>query len=358
MMITGFPAFDRTAQAASDLRAKLAEQGAQAATGQRAGGYAGLGADARRAIDLRSELSRHEELSRGIARGLARADLTQTVLTRLADIATEIVGRGNTLLGMDAGNADLLAQSARTALEEVGGLLNTRHEGEALFGGADLQADPVKGPIAQSGMYAQIRAAVLSLTPASGAAVLAATQAAAMDDSAAVSPFSDYANAAATAPAGSDPRRAVPVEQGVTVPIGLYANRNGAAAPSDTAAQTGSWSRDLIRGLAIIANLTSTQAKQGAAYTTLVQGALGALRSAVSGVTAEAGALGSNQARLSVAQRRHEEIGGQVERQLGEVEGIDLAEAITRAQATRTQLEASYRSLSMLGGMSLANFLR
>jgi flagellin-like hook-associated protein FlgL len=36
---------------------------------------------------------------------------------------------------------------------------------------------------------------------------------------------------------------------------------------------------------------------------------------------------------------------------------VDLAEAISRAQATQSQLEASYRSLAMLGNLSLTKFI-
>jgi flagellin-like hook-associated protein FlgL len=335
----------------------MAEEARQAAGGRRADGYAGLGADARRAVDLRTELGRREELSRTAARGEARADHAQVLLKRLSAIAGDMAGRANGLLGMDPANATLMAQSARTALREVAALLNERFEGEAVFGGMDLDNSPLPGDIETSGMVAGIAAAVHGLSPGSGAAVRAAVRGLAASNAPGVAPFSAHANDAASG-AITDARRSVPVEDGIVIEIGLFANRNAAARPSSAPDSTGSWSRDLLGALATLANLGPAQAAMGDDFAQVVQGAIGGLRAALQGVTEEAGALGGAQSRLVEARKRHEEVAGQLELQLSSVEQVDLAEAITRLQATRTQLEASYRSLAMLGDLSLTNFLR
>lgn len=356
MAISGFPALDRTAGAASLLRNRLAELTRQTASGQRSDSYAGLGADARRAVDLRAEMSRHDSLSRAAESGEARAAITQTILKRLVTIATDFAGSANGLLGSDTANAGRLALSARSALREVAGLLNERHGGEALFGGADLTGSPVTDNIEKSGLFTGIRDALRGMGAGDGAARRATTRQLGASNDPAVTPFSAYATAAATGDV-ADQRRSVPINNGLTVEVGLYANRNAAAPPSTAPDSTGSWSRDLLYGLSVIANLGPEQAVHEADFDQVVRGAIGALRAGLDGVAEESGALGATESRLAAMRIRHDEVATQLTLQLSSVEEVDLAEAISRAQATQSQLEASYRSLAMLGNLSLTKFI-
>ena len=107
----------------------------------------------------------------------------------------------------------------------------------------------------------------------------------------------------------------------------------------------------------MLANLDADQAKNTEAYGQVVKGAVGALKAALSGVGQEAASLGTAEQRLMQTRLRHDEVANQIEQQLATVEDVDIAEAITRAQAMQTQLEASYRCLSMLSGLSLTKFL-
>lgn len=357
MAITGFPAFDRTAAAATLLRARLAEQTARTANGQRAESYAGLGEAARRAVDLRAELARRETLAAAAERGGARAAHAQTVLKRFGDLAVKIANSAETLTGLDARHAATIATSARAALAEVGSLLNERFEGEAVFGGADLDGAPVPAPIEDSGLHRAIGDAIAGMAPGGGAALRAGLRALSAGNDPALSPFSAHAVAAARGER-ADPRRAVVVEDGVTVAIGLHPNRNAAAPPSTAADSTGSWARDIIHGLSVLAQLGDREAAMGEDFRQLTAGAIGALRAGIIGVNQEAGGLGAAEERLDAAAKRHREVGGQVTLQLASVEEVDLAEAISAAQATRTRLEASYRSLAMLSELSLTKFLR
>jgi flagellin-like hook-associated protein FlgL len=357
MEVSGFSGFDLAASAATGLRGRFAELTRQVAGGQRADSYAGLGTDALRAIDLRAELAHRGAVSTSIDRGSSAADATQLVLKRIIDTTTDITGRATGLLGLSAVDAPNIALAAKSALKEVVGLLGERYGGEALFGGADLEGSPIVEPdqIEATGLYQGIRAQVKSLGSGNGQAVLDATKALAMSDAPGVTPFSAQASAAAQGTA-ADSRRSVPIGDGITVAVGLYVNRNADATSSGET--TGSWARDLIRGLSIIANLDQPQGTQTADYTTLVKGAVGALRSGLNGVTDEAGALGNTQQRLATAKTRNRDVSDQVEQQLGTLEQVDLAATITRLQATQTQLQASYKCLAMIGEISLTQFLR
>ena len=157
----------------------------------------------------------------------------------------------------DPDSIPLAAARARAALVEVGHLLNTQQGGEYLFGGSDLANPPVPAPddLPTSGFASQIAAAVATLGGGNAAAVGAATRAAAASDAAGTTPFSAFLS---SGPGSAEPRRGVPAGDGSIVPYGIPANRNGAAVSSGET--TGSWARDLLRGLASIAALTPAQA--------------------------------------------------------------------------------------------------
>jgi flagellar hook-associated protein 3 FlgL len=211
MAISGFSGFSAAAHAASQLRARFNEQTRVATTGERAATYAGLGADAGKAVDLSAELSRRNQLAGIAGSGGARADYTQVVLTRLSDIAGEMSAQASKIGAASGTTVAMVAGNARAALEEVAGLLNERYQGEAIFGGSDLENDPVAGPgqITGSGMFTGIGAALGGLTGDNAAAVLGSILGLATSTAEGVSPFSSHANQAAAGEV-EDARRAVP----------------------------------------------------------------------------------------------------------------------------------------------------
>jgi flagellin-like hook-associated protein FlgL len=356
MTISGFAAMDRAAEASSQLRLRMAELTRQTSGGQRASTYAGLGGEARRAIDLRTEVARHDAMARAAERGQARAAVTQSALSRITTISNDMIAAATSLLSGGATQVSAAAIGARGALREVAGMINERYQGESLFGGADLDGTPIPGRVEDGNLFAAIRGAMKGMAQGGGVALRGALRDLGASNDPAITPFSAYATAAADG-AVEDSLASVPVSEGGAVVIGLYPNRNAGAMPSGDPDSTGSWARDLIYGLSVIANLGELGVTDGADYQEVVKGALGALRAGLSGVSDEAAGLGTAEKRLTDSRTRHKDLALQLEGQLSEVEGIDLAEAITRAQATQAQLEASYRSLAMLSSLSLTKFL-
>jgi flagellin-like hook-associated protein FlgL len=238
---------------------------------------------------------------------------------------------------------------------EVGHLLNSRSNGEYLFGGSDVANPPVPDPegLPGSGMAQRIAASVATLGGGNAAAVAAATKAAAVDDAAGVTPFSAFLSDPA---AGlSEPRRSVPAGDGQAVPYGIAANRNGGAA--STGETTGSWARDLLRGLASLAALGPAQAASPADFRALSDSIRQGLKSAADGLADEQGALGLTEQRLQAAQARHASVTDTLKAQLSDIEEVDLASTLTRLQATRTALEASYTAIGNLSSLTLTRYL-
>ncbi|MDQ1079541.1 flagellin [Pseudoroseomonas cervicalis] len=354
MAIQGYQASMVSALRLQDRFTELTRQ--VSSGGQRAETYAGLGRDATRASSLASQLNQRQALQNVAERGEGRAAYTQTVMDRLAGIAGEMADKAASLNGTMS-SLTQIRETARAALEEVATLLNERYEGEAIFGGSDLENDPVAaaGRMQQTGMFTGI-GALLDEYGSNGGDLDAlfgqiADLAGSNEDG--VSPFSSYANEAAAGTV-ADSRRAVPTGGGTGIEVGLYANRNAAIGQSGS--QTGSWSRDLIMGLTVLANLTEEQAAQEN-FSALVQKTVGVLRDAGSGANDEIGALGDAQARLTAAADQHKAVYDQIETQLGDLTTVDVAEAQVRLQQVNLQLQGSYQALAMLGRISLVNYL-
>lgn len=350
--ITSVSRLDAGAQA---LRLRLDTLTRQVSDGRKGPGYGDIAPDARRAIDLRADMARRETWQGTIDRTLARSSVVQGALGRLSDIATKFYQQAIKIDGTSGELVSAVAAQARAALAEVGALLNERHAGEYVFGGTDSQNPPVPDAqgLAASGMATGIAAAVASLAPGNAAAVAVATLAAASSDAAGTTPFSAFLSDPAAGLA--EPRRSVPAAEGERVEYGILANRNAAA--TSEGETTGSWARDLLRGLATLAALDPAQAQLGTDFTSLVATVRDGLRSAVDALGEERGALGATEERLEAMSRRHGDITVALATQLASIEEVDMAATLSRLDATKTQLEASYRAIAMVSSLSLTNFL-
>jgi flagellin-like hook-associated protein FlgL len=320
----------------------------QVSTGQRGVTHGALGPEARRAIDLRGDLARRDAYVGAADAALGRMGSTQGVLARLEAIAG--AAAAETLRARTLGSVavESLADSARAALQEAAALLNTRHGGEYLFGGADLASPPVPGAtgIAAGPMAAAIGAAVATLDPLNAGAVLAATATAATDPG--TRPFSAHLEG----PALTEPRRGLQVADGERVQWGVLAS-----ADADGEAAL-SWGRVLLRGLATLAALTPASAAQGAGYDALLAGVADGLQGAVRGLAQERGVLGAAEKRVEAARERHKDTAVALRAQLGRIEEVDLAEASAALRQTQLRLEASYEATGMVSRLSLAAMLR
>lgn len=337
------------------LRMRLDTLTRQVADGRKGEGYGAIAPEATRAIDLRGDIARREVWQGTIDRTLARTSVMQDAMGRLSDIATDFYEEAITIDGTSAELISAVAAKARAALAEVGSLLNERYAGEYIFGGSDTANPPVPDPqnIATSGMATDIATAVAGLASGNAGSVIAATLAAASSDAAGTTVFSDFLSDPATGL--SEARRTVPTSEGTRVDYGISANRNAAA--TSTGETTGSWSRDILRGLATLAALDSDQAALGTDFTDLVASVRDGLRSAIDALGVEQGSLGATEERLGAISTRHSDVTVTLTAQLAKIEEVDMAETIARLDATKTQLEASYQAISLASSLSLANFL-
>ena len=132
--------------------------------------------------------------------------------------------------------------------------------------------------------------------------------------------------------------------------VGLLANQNTLA--TSEAPTTGSYMRDLLRGLATLANLTPATATLAVGADTRTR-----LGSAITAMATETGALGTVQADLQTRKATLAATQTTLTRQVSDVQDVDMAATLTKVSALQTQLQASYQVIAGVKSLSLANFL-
>jgi len=340
---------------ATQLRDRITVLGEQISTGRKGKTYAALGADTPKAIDLRGEISRRETYQTTINQTLSKISVSQNVLDRIGAIAQKFTANTAKLLGAARPEEiQVQAAQAEAAMVEVATLLNEQLNGEYLFGGSDSRNPPIPNPqtITTTGMGAAIKTQVASLNGSNVTSVTNATKTLAQSNAVGTTPFSVFLS---TGSGATEARVSILGNDNDRVAYGIHANRN--AAIVSTGDTTGSWARDLLRGLASIAGLTPDKAQLGNDYTTFVTTVRKGLESAVDALALERGSLGLTETRLQSMASLQESIGTSLTLQLSNLEEVDMAKTITSFQTTQSQLEASYRALAISQQLSLTRFL-
>jgi flagellin-like hook-associated protein FlgL len=337
------------------LRERLTKLGDQISTGRKGNSYAALGTEAPKAMDMRADIGRRETYQNTIGQTLSKVQVTQNVLNRIGAIAEKFAASSTKLLGAaKPEEIQIQAGQAKAALVEVAHLLNENYAGEYLFGGADTHNPPIPNAnaIATTGMAKEIVDEVATLNATNATTVLSAITGWATNDDPLVTPFSEYLE---TGVGKIEGRRNLLVSDIERIDYGIIANRNAAVVSSGET--TGSWARDLLRGLASIAGLTPEKSQLGQSYVDFVTKVQDGLRSSVDALALERGALGVTEARLQSVQTLHESVTVSLTLQVRDLEEVDMAKTITSFQATQTQLEASYRAIAIAQQLSLTRFL-
>ena len=337
------------------LRDRMTALGEQISTGRKGNTYSAMGSDAPRAMDLRGEIGRREIYEKTIDQALSKIKVSQEILNRIGAIAETFLASSTKLLGVARPvEIQIQADQAEAAMIEVATLLNEQYGGEYLFGGSDSRNPPVPKPsdITNSGMGLAIKNQVGTLNATNSSDVAAAIKDLAMSDVAGITPFSVFLS---TGDGRSEARVSVLGNDNERVAYGIHANRN--AAVVSTGETTGSWARDLLRGLASIAGLTPEKAQLGDSYTNLVTTIRSGLKASVDALALERGSLGVTEARMEGLAAHHNSVSATLQLQLSNIEEVDMAKTITSFQTTQAQLEASYRAISLAQQLSLTRFL-
>jgi flagellar hook-associated protein 3 FlgL len=322
----------------------------QASTGLVSQTYAGLGARASVSLNLNPQLATLQTEQDNIGQATGRMQVTQSAMTQIQQIAATFVSDMPKLSNLTPSAVDTVAANARQALTQVANLLDTKQGDTYVFSGQDTANPPVPSPdqILQSQFYTQINNAVSGLSTAGTAGTSAQTLAIASVGGA--SPFSAYMSQ----PVSAISAPVVQSGEGSTIQTGLLASANSAVVSSGST--TGSYMRDLMRALATIGSMTSSQASDPN-FTSIVQDTTTSLNGVVSAMASDVGVLGNNQAALTSIQTHLSDTATALTGQVSAVQEVDMAATLSNLTATQTQLQASYRLISGANSLSLVNFL-
>jgi flagellin-like hook-associated protein FlgL len=114
--------------------------------------------------------------------------------------------------------------------------------------------------------------------------------------------------------------------------------------------------RDLMMSLATIGSLSSSQVSD-VGYTTLVQNTNATLTGAISAMAEDVGVLGNTQTNLTTDQTTMSDTATALTTQVGDVQDVDMAQAMSNLQLVETQLQGSYQVIAAMSGLSLAKYL-
>lgn len=326
-------------------RARLDQLQQQAATGYVATTLGGLGAPAaRQVLDLRPQVAHQAQFQANIDAVQGRLDATQAALAGVSGIAGQFYGQLPNLSGLSASEVDSVATSARQALARVASLLDTKVGDVYVFAGQSPGTAPVPNPdaIAFSTFATSIAAAVAGLGGNGAVATAAATLTAAQG----TSPFD---------PSLSSSVPTVQTGDAEYAQVGVLANANTLATSSGPST-TGSYMRDVLRGLATLASLSSTQVG-AAGFPALVDDTRQSLGGAISAMGAEAGALGDIQSGLATQRTQIGNVHDALRNQLSAATDVDMAATLSSLAQVQTQLQASYKLIAGTREMNLASYL-
>ncbi len=333
--------------ASTTIKTQLDTLSGQISSGLVSSSYAGLGAKAETSLSLRPQINHLAAQSAAIDAVSGQLNVSQTALTQITSIASSFNAQLANLNNVTPTQIDSVAVDARSALQQVATLLDTTEGGNYVFAGTDTANPPVPDPsqILTSGFYTQIASAVSGLSTNGAAATAASTLAIASSDAAGTTPFSGPPGQVQTLQLGT----------GAAVQVGVLANQNTLAV-STGSSTTGSYMRDIMRGLATLANLSSANANDPG-FTALVQDTRTSLSGAITAIGGEAGALGDIQTSLKSVQSQDSDTGTALTAQVSSVEDVNVAQAITSLSQVQTQLSASYKLISEISKLSLVDYL-
>ena len=327
----------------------------QASSGLISDSYAGLGTTASESLNLRPQMVNLQNWQTNIGVATGSMTLMQSTLSTIQSIASDFYAQLNNVNNVGVSNVDAIAASARDALKQVASALDAQDGNVYVFSGQDSGNPPVPGPsdILTSGFYTQINAAVANLATAGAPATAAATLAIASSNAAGTSPFSAYLSQPAAVLQPEIP--VIQVGQAQTRQVGMLASTNASVA-STGGSTTGSYMRDVLRALATIGSLSSSQLNIPD-FQDLVQDTRTSLSDAIGVMAADVGVLGNTQSSLATTQTQLANTSNALTTQVSSAEDADMASTLSQISLVQTQLQASYQLIATLSSLSLAKFI-
>ncbi|EWY35790.1 hypothetical protein N825_34305 [Skermanella stibiiresistens SB22] len=325
------------------IQQRMTDLTEQVSSGKKTSVYGGLGADARQSIDLRGQVTELDTYQKNIASAQLRVTSAVETMERINDVARDVREQLTKLTGNPPPNQSVIQDIAKRGYDEVAQLLNTKVEGRYIFAGSDTTNPPF--PDAAQ-FFTDVQTEVNAFAANGAPATIAATTAIATDDT--------YFS---TALQGVDPS---PLKARVdrNLDLSYQVRANGPESPPPPAGQLEPF-REILRGLATAANLTYDTNNPGSFtdYNSVLDTTRNALDSASKNLDSHVGILGSTSERMKALDSQHDITATTAKTNLTDIEDVDMADAISKLDLIKTQLQASYKVTSTLHQVNLIDFL-
>ena len=301
----------------------------QISSGEKATLYSDLGgAGTITSISLNSALSQLDTFGNNISLVQGRTSVQDNVLNSIVSAAQQVSSDllVPTQSDTDPGMANFNVE-AQNALNEIQAALNSQYNGTYVFSGTDSANPPIPNG---SNLGTSVSSVLANLYSGamSGSTVLTN-----------VAAISGTSAGYSTTLAGAGP---------VTAQIDTNQTVNYTVMANDPALQ------QVMQGLSIIANLQYDPAHPSD-FWTVYNGAKAMIDQGTKGTTTLDAKVGLVQAELTTASTNQQTTQTTLKTQLGDVQDVDVAQATTQLQFLQTQLQASYKVVSMVNKPSLIN---
>ncbi|MGR3465963.1 flagellin [Limimaricola sp.] len=328
----------------ADLSQRLDSAGREVSTGKHADMYRTLGPRSAEALAVRSQLARIDGFTQSNGALSRRLEAGEGALSDIRASAQGVIEAALQSGGSGQVTGTLQA-SAQAALDQIIGIANRTHVGEALFSGIDSDRAPLQ-PFDEvnprSGQSPrQMVDAVIGAGPADAADAEAIADALAAVFAPGTGDYEDsfYNGTAAAVP----DRLMARIDENETIAHGVQANDPGFT--------------ELLRGLSMLAATDVSQFADPAAGQAWLDRAVEAMNGGNAKLLQAETKLGAQQARLDTVMESHAVKRDLYSGQSNAIENVDPYEAATRLTELQTQLEASYMVTSRLSKLSFLNYV-
>ena len=301
-------------------------------TGKKSSTFSGLGIPAAsNSISYRAERKQIESYISNIDQATARISVMDKSMSSITEIARQIQSDMRAQLQDTTPYNSIYSNSASKHLAQIERFLNSQIGGRYLFAGTDINTPPFASDATLDANMSALVAGWMAGTPTVNSVVSDARG------------LSGTALGYSTTHIAAGPVE-IRVDDNTQTDYTVRADNSGFS--------------DILRGMAIIANLTQpTTAAEQDNYWTIVNAAIELIEDGAQSTDETQGSLGNTHELMKGLRTTHEETIGTLEIFIGKAEDVDLADAVTRFQTLQLQLEASYRVTGEVRKLSLVNFI-
>jgi flagellar hook-associated protein 3 FlgL len=321
---------------------QLAEAQTEVATGRHADIGLALGSQFGTTISLRLQLDEVTSAIDRITQASLRAEVIQTSLSTLSELATGFQSMLSGARGAESGK-NLAAASGMSSLEGMQAALSTTYDGQYLFGGLMTDTTPLVtySTSPRQTILAAFEASFGFSVSDPAATALTASEIESFLDGSFAALFSDD-QWTPTWSGASDEGPVLRLSSGSAIDLQTNTNRP--------------FARTLAQAFSMVEVLGKSNISQET-FQAVADRALQRISEAQLQIGAEQARIGMNQGRLSVATGSLETKKKTFTAAIQALEGVDAYDAATRVNFVMTQLETSYALTGRISRMTLLSYI-